>query len=464
MSKLVWVNYKISDAEERETRRKIALIRSMLERCARLQQELAKLEPVAGENWSEMLNRYRKLVDANKWNDFVDDYNRLYDELPEVERRLEKELTEAKSKRLRLELTAATLLASAATTSERMELEAISKRADGLYAGKFQEAQAKIEQIIRQRIKTPLDVADPALTNDQIALARDLLAASPTGSSTVLTKGGLGEPGQAPYGADAMDAATPPGRIIQLSEKLSRLDSDLVSVSDLVARLQELPAKSLTERDLLIDSIELEAQDRLNMAKRKREIDAVIDNGLAWLTPFQSLSAETLRERLTVAASGGDLAAARSASDDARAWAEAEGKRRDGERIRSVLLSELQELGYEVNLQGSAWDEGSRITIQKPSEPNYDVQLSAAPGGAIQSKVRAYDHLGRSSGVNRRDVEVEQGWCDELARVNKLLAQRGLIAEIVHQEGPGSSEQKPLPARTERDVHSTTARPIERKA
>jgi hypothetical protein len=64
----------------------------------------------------------------------------------------------------------------------------------------------------------------------------------------------------------------------------------------------------------------------------------------------------------------------------ARAWAEAEGKRQDGMRIRDALLGELRELGYEVNLQGEAWDEGSRITIQKPSEPNYDVQLSAAPG------------------------------------------------------------------------------------
>jgi hypothetical protein len=60
-------------------------------------------------------------------------------------------------------------------------------------------------------------------------------------------------------------------------------------------------------------------------------------------------------------------------------WAEAEGKRQDGIRIRDALLGEL---GYEVNLQGEPWDGGSCITIQKPSEPNYDIQLSSAPGGA----------------------------------------------------------------------------------
>jgi hypothetical protein len=36
-----------------------------------------------------------QLVDASQWKDFVDEYNRLYDELPEVERRLEKELADA---------------------------------------------------------------------------------------------------------------------------------------------------------------------------------------------------------------------------------------------------------------------------------------------------------------------------------------------------------------------------------
>jgi hypothetical protein len=450
MSKLVLVNYRISDAEERETRRKIALIRSMLERCARLQAESAKLEPVAGQDWSAMLDRYRKLVDASQWRDFVDEYNRLYDELPEVERRLQKELTDAKANRLRLELTAATLLASAGTPAERKELEAISQGAGGLYGGKFQDAQSRLEKLVRQRLETPLSVEGPTLTSDQLALAQELLAASPREGTGTPMQSGFGESESTVYEASPAGSATPSGRVIQLSERLSELDPALVSVDDLLARLLELPAKSSGDRGLLIDSIELEAQERLNAAKRRRELDTVVDDGLAWLTPFQSLSADSLRQRLTAAAAAGDLAAARGAAAEARAWAEAEGKRHDGARIRDVLLGELRELGYEVNLQGEAWDEGSRITIQKPSEPNYDVQLSSAPGGAIQSKVRTYDHPGRSAGINRRDVEVEQGWCDDLSRVNKLLAERGVAAQIIHEDRPGSAAQAPLPARRDR--------------
>lgn len=464
MSKLVFVNYRISDAEERETRRKIALIRSMLERCARLRAELAALEPIAGENWEETLSRYRKFVDANRWNEFVDDYNRLYDELPDVVRRLEKELSDAKAKRLRLELSAATLLASTEATGDRKELEAIAGKAGSLFGESFQEAQSKIEKLVRDRLATSLTVSSPEMTDDQMALARDLLAASRAEARTTKANTGFEEADQESYAAGSAEIAAVSGRVIPLSEKLARLQSDRVSVDDLIARLRDIPAKAISERGLLIDSIELVAQERLDVAKRKREIESLIDEGLAWLTPFQSLSADSLRKRLATVAESDDVMAARSVSTEARTWAEAEGKRQDGERIRSLLLNELNELGYEVNLQGAVWDESSRITISKPFEPNYDVQLSAGPGGAIQSKVRAYDHPGRSAGINRRDVEAEQGWCDDLARLNKLLAERGLTAEIVHEDGPGTSAQQPLPARTERDLRTAPARPKERNA
>jgi hypothetical protein len=358
-------------------------------------------------------------------------------------------------------LTAATLVASAKTPAERQELEAISKGAGGIYPDNFREAQSKIELLVRQRLETPLEVAEPEITADQVALARDLLASSLTEHFKGRSPS-FGEtaqvPGSSPTSAQSND------RVIRLSEQLSQLDSELVSVDDLVARVLELPAKGPAERALLVDSIEFEVKDRLDLAKRKREIRAAVDEGLAWLTPYQSLIAESLREHLVAAAAGDDLAAVRIAASKAQAWAEAEGKRQDGERIRAVLQSELQELGYEISLQGSAWDEGSRITIQKPSEPNYDVQLSAAPDGAIQSKVRAYDHPGRSGGVNRRDVEIEQGWCDDLARVNKLLAERGLTAEILHEDRPGSAAQVPLPPRNERLLDRVRVETRERKA
>jgi hypothetical protein len=73
------------------------------------------------------------------------------------------------------------------------------------------------------------------------------------------------------------------------------------------------------------------------------------------------------------------------------------------------------------------------------------LKIYAAPNGRIQSKVGAYAHAGRSEGVNRRDVKVEQSWCDDVRALNALMQAEGFAADIVHEEGPGSAAQKPLP-------------------
>ncbi len=450
MSKLVFVNYRISEAEERESRRKVELIRSMLERCARMRSQLAKLEPVAGEDWTKTLDRYQKYLDTQKWSEFVDDYNRLYDELPGIEQKLERELAVAKGKRLRLELTAATLLASTTNPAARNELEVIARGAGNLFADNFLDAQVKIEKLVRDRLATPLHFSKQEMSEDQLALARDLLAGSPKQAP-----GGLSGSVQ----TVSTENVTSSPRVIQLLEKLSRLQSASIDIDDLIADLKRISALSAVERSLKIDSIELEAQDRIKVLKQKREIERMVDDGLAWLSSFSAATAEAMRKELTAAGAAGDVVMTRIAAEKARAWAESEWGLQDGERIRSLLVNELQELGYEVNLQGAGWNEGSRITIVKPSEPNYDVQLSAAPGGGIQSKVRAYSHAGRSDGVNRRDVEIEQSWCDDLARLNKKLAERGIASVISHEEAPGSSVQLPLPARNDRS-HSRGAAEI----
>ena len=229
-------------------------------------------------------------------------------------------------------------------------------------------------------------------------------------------------------------------------------------------RLRELPGTDAARRALLIESIELAAGERLAAARRSREVSAIIDDGRAWLSPFTSMSADEHRRKLDAAAAVGEPAAARTARDEAKKWAEDEARRQDGARIRAALVSELQGLGYEVDVQGPEWTDGTRITVARPSEPNYDVQLSAIAGGQVQSKVRSYDHAGRSAGVNRRDVEVEQNWCDDLAKLNKLLAERGIGAEILREDGPGTAAQVPLKARSAPQSETGHTKQLERKA
>ena len=442
MSKLVLVNYRVSEAERRAVLQKIAQIRAMLKRCAALRAELAKLEPVAGEDWARTLARYVEFETGNI-TEFTAEHNRLDDALPGIVERLENALAEARAKRTRLELTAATLAAIGATAEEQAILGNLDRRAATLFGDNYEKAAAQVEAILRKRLETPLTSADEkAPSTEQLALAKEMLAAAgPAGPIAVPAA-----PSESPQ--RPTDAA----RINKLAAQLGSLVSSLASFDDLLERLRQLPAADPAQRSLLIDSIELSASERLATARRKRETAELVDEGLAWLSPFASLSAEEFRRKLEQAGSAGDLAAARAAHDEAKKWAVEEAGREDGARIRAALLSELQDLGYEVNVQAQDWTEGSRITASRPNEPNYDVQLSAVPGGQVQSKVRAYDHAGRSTGLNRRDVEVEQSWCDDLAKVNKHLAERGIGAEILREDGPGTAAQIPLPARNERDL------------
>lgn len=447
MSRMAVVYYALTDAEIREVRRKIALLIATLKRCAAMQAELAKLEPGSGEDWAATLKRYRALEKASDVYASTDEYNRLYDALPEVERRLTADLATAKAQRLKLELAAATLRSAATTDAERAACDALAKGASTLYGDQLRAAQAEMAERVRAAIATPMDVAtETGLSADQRALADGLLAAMP-GYDTATNGLERLDGAQAAPSPQDRERAAQLSRIEPVLASLARLSAEAVAVEDLVARLKGLGDIGADAQALLIDSIALEAQDRAATAKREREIAHHVNEGLAWLVPFTAMSAEALRERLTAAAEAKNLTAAREAAEAARAWAEAEGKRLDGARIRAALLRELVELGYEVSQQGDGWSESSRITAQKPSEPNYDVQLSAAPGGAIQSKVRAYSHPGRSAGINRRDVEVEQSWCDDLAKLNARLAEQGIGADMAFIEPPGAQEQLPLPAR-----------------
>jgi len=443
MSKLVVASYRVSDAERRYVQRKIALIRAMLKRCAKLRDELAALEPVSGENWSETLAKY-KFFETTDIYQFTEEHNRLEEGLPEIMADLEKALAEARAKRTRLELTAATLLALGATPQEKALLATLETQSSKLYADRYADAWTKVEAILKKRLDTPLTGPDNAVASaEQLALARELLPVHDSTSIRDTLKGVPVEPS-----SDAQ-------RIQRLTDQIAGLDASLGSFDDLITRLRTASTAAASQRPLLITSIELEAQERVGAARRKREIGQIVVDGMSWLAPFNSLTAEEYRRRLEAAGQTDDVPAARILRDEAKAWAEAEAKREDGIKVRAALISELQNLGYELNIQNSGWAEGSRITAARPSEPNYDIELSAAPGGVVQSKVRAYAHAGRSSGINRRDVEVEQSWCDDLAKLNKQLSERGIEGKILREDGPGSSAQVPLEARALQNVEGS---------
>ena len=448
MSKLVVLRYRDPTEEERRAvMQKIALVRQMLQRCVALRDALERFELVEGEELAQTLARYDQAVAAQRWDDFVDDYNRLYDSLPELEKRLEQQLAAAKGRRLRLELTALTLAGNIAGVGDKAVLESIARGAKTMCTETLNAASAQIEDVLARRLNEPPAEIANAVVAAQTELARTLMHPDAPPFERI---GGRSRQVRAPGAVTEPDRA----RIDGLIAQLSALDEDATVYLDRVLGIAL--HKDASMRAMQLDSLMIEVSEREAGRRAARDLSRLTGEALAELTPFDGPPVETLRARLRGAA---DVGQARALFEEARDLAAVEAKRRDGVIARAAILKGLRALGYELRLQGEAWDEGTQLEIKRPDEPNYDVRLSAPPNGRIQSKVRAYTHAGRGEGVNRRDVEVEQSWCDDLRALNVLMQAEGFAAEIEQEEGPGSAPQKPLPPRDGAREPAGTAAP-----
>ena len=447
MSKLVVARYYVPSAEEqRAVQQKIALVLQMLQRCVALREALLRFEEVEGEDLAATLVRYQQASEERRWDDFVGDYNRLYETLPAVEARLEERVAAAKGRRLRLELTASTLAASTASPAERAMLEKIARESQQMRSDSLDEASSKIEAALARLLEAPPTGRAATSTPVQLDLARSLMYPGATHPESIRVS--------PPIPAAGAESDT---RINRLITQLSALEDD---TGDYIQRAREVALEQdNSRRSLLLNSLVIEVAECVGARRTTRESSRLIGEAIADLTPFDGPEVEALRQRLAAAQEESNLGHARALAAEARSFADAEAKRRDGLLVRAAIVKGLCDLGYEVRLQGDTWDERGQLEIARPGEPNYDVHLSAAANGRVQSKVRAFAHAGRSEGVNRRDVEVEQGWCDDLKKLNSLIEAQGFAAEIVHEEGPGSAAQKPLPGRSDGRDRPMTPQP-----
>jgi hypothetical protein len=229
-------------------------------------------------------------------------------------------------------------------------------------------------------------------------------------------------------------------------------------VGDLLERARLLAAYSDNDRmNMQIDSLMFEAAERLKGLRKERELDRLSGGALADLASFDGEQCERLRQDIISARAGLDDGLLQRLRGEAANFARKEAARSDGAAARSAILRGLQDLGYEIRMNGEVWTEGVCIAAQRPEEPNYDVELSAPTNGMIQSKVRVYELAGRSAGINQRDVEMEQSWCDDLRRLHVKLASEGIVATIEDERKPGSTAQQPLPPRRGSPKRTTTS-------
>jgi hypothetical protein len=441
MSKVAVSQYVVRmEAERRARQKKMEEVRQMLSRCVSLCKTLEKMGEDGEADLSETLARYKGAVRNGDWAAAAPDCDRLHSELPELERQLEAAIIAAKEKRLRLELTATTLSANAEDQAERKLLAKIARSAHKSGSSDLGELGRLLESIMTKRLEAGINKPDRRLTAAQLQLARDLMnPALPAGERIGTTRERLGN--AKPRG----QVHDPRNRIEQLVIQLASVEED---VSDLLDRARAVIADAdAGRRNLQLDSLMFEAAERLKAGRKERELAVLSGGALAELAPFDGERCERMKSDLVAAREKRDRTLLQKLHREALDFVQAEATRRDAVTARAAVLRGLRDLGYEIRMNGGQWDEGTRIEAQRPDEPNYDIELSAAANGKIQSKVRAYDHIGRSAGVNLRDVEVEQSWCDDLRRLHGKLEVEGIEARIEDEKEPGSATQRPLPTR-----------------
>ena len=233
-------------------------------------------------------------------------------------------------------------------------------------------------------------------------------------------------------------------RIEKLLVQLELLD-DSSETTGLRSRLEALNGEQdQHQRRLLLDSLSLELSQALQRRAQEAQRQEILDELEAKLGVFNTapvgLKAAIRAHRDGHGASLSDLRQA------VETWCEQEALRQDGERVRSVVLDSLRELGYDVR-EGmrTAWVEGGSIVLQKAGSSEYGVELKDVDGRMRTEVVRFGDPGAPVTDQQRqRDTEIEQQWCTAHAQTLENLRKQGMEAKIMAKREPG---EQPLAVR-----------------
>ena len=226
-------------------------------------------------------------------------------------------------------------------------------------------------------------------------------------------------------------------RIEKLLVRLELLD-DSSETTGLRSRLEALDGEQdQRQRRLLLDSLSLELSQTLQRRAREAERLATLDELEAQLGVFNAAphglktAINALRDSL-----GASLSELRKAVES---WCEQEALRLDGERVRSVVLGSLRELGYDVR-EGmtTAWVEGGSIVVQKAGSREYGVELQDV-GGRMRTELVRFGDPGApvTEQQRQRDTEIEQQWCTAHAQTLENLRKEGMAAKVMAKRKPG---------------------------
>lgn len=430
MSRTTISRYRDLEAERRRAeQRELRKLKRELERLESLGRRLSELQEYDGVEFS---GRLRRLSDQSSSLTAGERAAWLLDVNREIER-IEVSITAAHEQRLRLALTARSLMTGPTDMQKRLAKIAQTVRGSNLKA--FEALRDEVESIVTARIlSAEKGQSKSSLGADELAMAAQLM-----GPVHRNTKFAVGE--------------------TEADPRLARFLKTIARFGDAAGEL-ERRAESLfgdapgAEFQLKLDSLFLDAASLRESQQLKLEMQEKREEALDRLAPFDDPAATSLRVQLEECERY-SIDQQRRLIDEAMVLSDTLSASHDAKRARVAILAGLQELGYEVSQAEDEWNVGDRITAKMSDEPNYDIQLAAAADGRVQTKVRAYQHSGRSSGVNERDLEVEERWCSDLREIHDRLQTDALGVWLEHEDAPGAQVPVPI-SRTHNDSERTT--------
>lgn len=215
-------------------------------------------------------------------------------------------------------------------------------------------------------------------------------------------------------------------------------DDPTASIEGWKRKARAIANAESNESALMLDSLVLELTDYVRNRRASQALKAAIAAALAESSKISSPEAEGWRGKLQAALEQSIPAEESDALlKSVRAWIIEENGREDACEQRAAVLRALGELGYEVREgMAAAWTMQGRIIVHKPDESLYGIEFSApATGNAFQTRVVAVGELQRNS---QRDLEIEETWCDEFARLRELLSHEGFKTNLVQNHEPGT--------------------------
>jgi hypothetical protein len=415
VSGLKVASYRDLEAERRRAEardlaritRDLAKIEHLMERLARLddapESSVSSVRARLADSSNPMTERERQVV-----------MNALVQEISACEQAIAR----AGEARERLSLMAQSLMGQTTGETRRL-LEAAARDANKANGETFRALQSRVEAVVTASI---LEASPKASDQDRLSDdARAIAAALMSSASQPRTLAGPVNP-----------------RHIQINRLLDMLEHAGDAAAELRERARELFSMATGAGfQLKLDTLCLDAAAHRDAERERREAHEACEAALDMLAPFDDASFREWIKRLE--ASEGDRPDARRAlAREAVEHAYLMASQKDAQKARESMIKGLKALGYEIHIEGDDWRSGERISVSRPDEPNYDVQLAARADGKIQTKVRAFRHDGRAGGATPRDIEVEEQWCSDIRTLHKRMESEGLGAMLERDEAPGA--------------------------